>query len=319
MTAEDTVTTMRSDRLGITEHLLAGEIVVGVSDTAPVDGLDRYDVLLTSVCDPPAPWVEGTLDELDGPVQSSPVAAVTIVQLLRATESVPVAAALTMESIAYSMLQHGEVFQAWLRGRDDRGPHPITEPSDPVTLARSNGTLEVELQRPHVHNAFDTAMRDALCDAFDLVALDPTITEVHLRGRGPSFCSGGDLTEFGAAVDAGAAHLIRVDRSVGRRVAVCADRVTAHLHGSCIGAGIEIPAFAAHVLADPSTTIRLPEVGFGLIPGAGGTVSIPRRIGRHRTAYLALTGRSIAADTARSWGLVDAVVPPAGSTSPSPS
>ncbi len=308
MTAEDTVTSMRSDRLGMAEHLLAGEIVVGVSDATPADGLDRYDVLLTSVCDPPAPWVEGTLEELDDPVRRSPVAAVTIVQLLRATQSSSIADALTLESIAYSMLQNGEVFQAWLREQGVRRPPPNAEATDPVRLDRSNGTLEIVLQRPQVHNVFDSAMRDALCDAFDLVALDPTITEVHLRGQGRSFCSGGDLNEFGSAVDAGAAHLIRVERSVGRRLAACADRVTAYLHGSCIGAGIEIPAFAATVLADPSATIRLPEVGLGLIPGAGGTVSIPRRIGRHRTAYLALTGCAIDADTARSWGLVDAVV-----------
>jgi enoyl-CoA hydratase/carnithine racemase len=49
----------------------------------------------------------------------------------------------------------------------------------------------------------------------------------------------------------------------------------------------------------------LPEVGMGLIPGAGGTVSIPRRIGRHRTAWLALTGNTIDAGTALAWGLAD--------------
>ena len=45
----------------------------------------------------------------------------------------------------------------------------------------------------------------------------------------------------------------------------------------------------------------------GLVPGAGGTVSLPRRIGRHRTAWLAISGRSIDAATAAAWGLVDAV------------
>jgi enoyl-CoA hydratase/carnithine racemase len=59
------------------------------------------------------------------------------------------------------------------------------------------------------------------------------------------------------------------------------------------------------VLAAPGTVIALPEVGLGLVPGAGGTVSLPRRIGRHRTALLALTRRSIDARTALRWGLVD--------------
>jgi enoyl-CoA hydratase/carnithine racemase len=51
----------------------------------------------------------------------------------------------------------------------------------------------------------------------------------------------------------------------------------------------------------------LPELSLGLIPGAGGTVSVTRRIGRWRTAYLVLSGRTIDADTALAWGLVDAV------------
>jgi enoyl-CoA hydratase/carnithine racemase len=60
-------------------------------------------------------------------------------------------------------------------------------------------------------------------------------------------------------------------------------------------------------VARPDTVIGLPEVSLGLIPGAGGTVSLPRRIGRHRTAWLALTGRTIDAATARAWGLVDEI------------
>ena len=66
-------------------------------------------------------------------------------------------------------------------------------------------------------------------------------------------------------------------------------------------------AFARTVVADPGTRIALPEVGLGLIPGAGGTVSVTRRIGRQRTAALALCGRELDAATALAWGLVDEV------------
>jgi enoyl-CoA hydratase/carnithine racemase len=68
-----------------------------------------------------------------------------------------------------------------------------------------------------------------------------------------------------------------------------------------------MPAAAARVTARPGTTFRLPEVGMGLIPGAGGTATIPRRIGRHRAAWMALSGREIDLETALAWGLVDAV------------
>lgn len=85
------------------------------------------------------------------------------------------------------------------------------------------------------------------------------------------------------------------------------ERVTAHLHGACVGSGIELAVFADRVVAHPSTVISLPELSLGLVPGTGGTVSLPRRIGRRRSARLVLTGEQVDAATARRWGLVDAV------------
>jgi enoyl-CoA hydratase/carnithine racemase len=98
-----------------------------------------------------------------------------------------------------------------------------------------------------------------------------------------------------------------VTASVGRAIDRIRDRVTAHLHGPCAGSGVELPAFAGRVVAHRDTTLLLPEVELGLVPGAGGTVSLPRRIGRHRTAELALRGVPIDAATALAWGLVDAI------------
>jgi enoyl-CoA hydratase/carnithine racemase len=294
----------------------ANTVVVGVADGIPRVAVECFDVLLTSAPDAPAAWVtcaslDAAMAELEAAVCASPAAAITLVQVLRATGSLPVAAALTVESMAYSMLQHGETFRAWLRSRPETRAGR-TDTHSPVRLDRDGHHLDVVLDRPHVHNAFDAAMRDALCDAFDVVAYDDTITEVHLRGNGPSFCSGGDLSEFGLATDAAAAHVVRVERSVGRAIDQVRARVTAFLHGACIGAGIELSAFADRVVAAPSTAIRLPEVAMGLVPGAGGTVSIPRRIGRHRTAYLALTGTTLDAPTAMRWGLVDELAAGAG-------
>ncbi len=78
-------------------------------------------------------------------------------------------------------------------------------------------------------------------------------------------------------------------------------------HGACIGAGVEVAAAAAHLTARPGAFFRLPEVSMGLIPGAGGTASVPRRIGRQRACYMAISGVDIDLDTALAWGLVDAV------------
>jgi len=83
--------------------------------------------------------------------------------------------------------------------------------------------------------------------------------------------------------------------------------VTAHVHGACIGAGVELPSFATHVIAANDARFRLPEIEMGLVPGAGGTVSLTNRIGRHRTTWLALTGAELGAADALAWGLVDAI------------
>jgi enoyl-CoA hydratase/carnithine racemase len=159
-----------------------------------------------------------------------------------------------------------------------------------------------------VHNAFSAAMRDALVESFAVARTDYSVGTVELSGNGPSFCSGGDLAEFGTTHDPGRAHLIRTVRSVGASMHELRDRLTVRVHGSCIGAGVELPAFARRVVAAEDTTFRLPEIGMGLIPGAGGTVSLPGRIGRERTLLLGLSGVALSAKEALDWGLVDAIV-----------
>ena len=146
------------------------------------------------------------------------------------------------------------------------------------------------LNRPRRHNAVTAALRDGLAEALTLAVVDDTITAVRLSGNGPSFCSGGDLGEFGSFPDPATAHITRLTRSPARLAHLLADRLHVQLHGACMGAGIEVPAFARHVTATADARIALPELGIGLVPGAGGTVSIPRRIGRHRAAALALSG-----------------------------
>jgi len=135
---------------------------------------------------------------------------------------------------------------------------------------------------------------------------------VHLWGDGPAFCSGGDLREFGTAPDPAAASLVRTTRSPALDLRRVASRLTVHVHGAAVGAGVEWAAVGARVVARADATFRLPEVGMGLVPGAGGTSSIPRRIGRHRATWLALTGEQLDATTAAAWGLVDEVVDEAG-------
>ncbi len=236
-------------------------------------------------------------------VCANPRAAALLVQLLRQTLSLSVEQGLLAESLAYSSLQHGAEFERNLAGLTKSANLDDSEPA--VVTERFGNLLRLRLNRPAKRNAYSAGMRDALCEALQLARLDTTIEQVVLAGAGDAFCAGADLSEFGLAPDATVAHLSRSTRSAGVLLHELAPRVSAQVHGACIGAGIELPAFASHIVAEPNSFFQLPEVGMGLVPGAGGTVSLPRRIGRRRTAWLALSGQRIDAKTALAWGLVD--------------
>jgi hypothetical protein len=237
-------------------------------------------------------------------VSRRPLASTAMALLLRHGDRRTVTAGLIAESTTYSMLQGAAEFRAWREARAARAV-PIAD-HPPVRIERDGSTTHVVLHRPGRHNAFDADTSELLVAALT-DALDEADGRIVLRGEGPSFCSGGDLDEFGSFPDPSLAHTIRLSRSAGHLVHLLRERVVVRLHGACIGAGIEVPAFARRVVAAPDTRIALPELSLGLVPGAGGTVSLPRRIGRHRTMWLALTGDSIDAETALAWGLVDEI------------
>jgi enoyl-CoA hydratase/carnithine racemase len=272
-------------------------VVVGTSASATPAGPDLVDVVVP----PDGDELEATTDA----VAANPQAAMALALVLRGSTGRPVAEGLQLESAVYATLQAGPEFAAWRATHPVRPPRPEIGPA--VAVHRDGDRLELVLNRPSVRNALDAHMRDELVAGLAIAAGDPSVAEVHLRGEGPAFCAGGDLDEFGSRPDVATAHLVRMTRSPARAMAGVADRVVAQLHGACFGSGIELPAFAGRVVARPDTLIGLPEVSLGLIPGAGGTVSLPRRIGRHRTAWLALTGRTIDAPTALAWGLVDEI------------
>ncbi len=279
--------------------------------------LDDFDLYVTDQTDPPEPWISGGDDALAGliaAIDRAPIASVVLVQLLRMGETLDRSNAVIAESLAYGALQNGPEHSDWLSSNAasssrDVADHAGSQADDRVLVHRSEDRLEVTLNRARKRNAIDVRMRDALVDALSIAAVDPAIEAVALRGAGPTFCSGGDLSEFGMTPNPAVAHIVRSGRSLPLAVLQIESRLTSYVHGETVGAGVELAAFSGRTVAAPGTTFRLPEIAMGLIPGAGGTVSITRRVGRCRTAALAIGGAAVSADTAQRWGLVDEVVP----------
>lgn len=242
-------------------------------------------------------------------VHANPAAATVLVQLLRLQRTLAPLDAIAAESLAYATLQGGDEFARWLAHRGARVRRPDPAPRVLVEHSVDGRAVTITLDRPRLFNLYDAAMRDELVDALRALTADDAIDRIELRGAGKAFCAGGDLGEFGTTRDTAHAHLIRSSANVAPLLLAAAPKLHAHVHGAAVGAGCEIAAFAAHVTATPDATFALPEVAMGLVPGAGGTVSVARRIGRQRTAWLALTGQRIDAVAAHHWGLVDELRP----------
>lgn len=238
-------------------------------------------------------------------VMASPLAAATLVQLLRALPSLSLEDGLTAESLAYAALQGSAAHRDWIASRSSRSP--VAGPGR-LDLSREGDEVVAVLDRPDAGNAIDRPMRDALHEAFALVNMDPAITRITLRARGKAFSLGAELAEFGTTTDPATAHMIRSRTLPAREAARCRDRFAVEIDGACIGAGLELAAFAGRITATRRSWFQLPELAMGIIPGAGGCVSLTHRIGRQRTALMVLSGRRIGARQALEWGLIDALV-----------
>jgi enoyl-CoA hydratase len=278
--------------------------VIGLGDPA-----HPFAAALDAIVEPPV-----SVDALIRQVTRAPHAAAIAVQLLRALDGLPVDRALQLESMCYGLLQGSAEHAGWLASHGG-GPGNAAAAGRESTAAkliveRHDSVLHLVLNRPEARNAIDRDLRDQLFEACTLATLDPDIRAVKLRAVGAAFSIGGDLEEFGTTRDPATAHLIRGRTLPALALARCAEILDVHVRGACVGAGVEMTAFARRVSAAPDAWFQLPELAMGLIPGAGGCVSVPRRIGRQRAGLLILSGRRISATTALHWGLIDAIEAP---------
>src|SRR5215218_2532612 len=172
------------------------------------------------------------------------------------------------------------------------------------------GIATATLNRPDRHNALGAHMVDELGKALDVLEGSGDVRDMVLTGAGvKAFCSGVDLKERAEMdPDQRWAH----NRALGafaERLARLQVPTIAALNGLAFGGGLEITLACDFRIAAEGARFALPEVGIGMVPGAGGTQRLPRLIGVTKAKELILTGRRIGAEDALDIGLVSKVVP----------
>lgn len=175
----------------------------------------------------------------------------------------------------------------------------------------NNGIATITVNRPDKLNALNAVVIAELGQAVSAVAADPAARAVILTGAGEkAFVAGADIAEVaGQTPEAGKARAL-LGQEVFRRFEALRKPVVAAVNGFCLGGGCEL-AMACHVrIASERARFGQPEVKLGIGPGYGGTVRLPRLVGRGRALELLLTGEMIDAQEAWRIGLVNRVVPP---------
>jgi enoyl-CoA hydratase len=180
-----------------------------------------------------------------------------------------------------------------------------------TVLYEKNGPVAyMTLNRPKSLNAYSVQMRDDLYEVLGAIRDDDEVRVIIVKGSGDkAFCAGADLTEFLTAPSAIAARQIRFRRDLWRRFLSMPQPLIAAVHGYVLGSGMEIAASCDIRIASADAVFGLPEVKLGIIPGAGGTQTIPRIMGLSKSLEMLLTNRWIPADEAYQFGLVNQVVP----------
>ena len=186
----------------------------------------------------------------------------------------------------------------------------MTNGFETVIFEKRGSIAYVTLHRPQALNAFSVQMRDDLYEVLSAIQVDDEVHVVVFKGAGDkAFCAGADLNEFLTAPSVVEARRIRAVRDLWRLFLSIPQPLIAALHGYVLGSGVEIALFCDLRIASDDVVFGLPEVGLGIIPGAGGTQTLPRVVGLSRSLDMLLTNRWIKSDEAYHFGLVTRVVP----------
>jgi enoyl-CoA hydratase/carnithine racemase len=173
-----------------------------------------------------------------------------------------------------------------------------------VEVARNGAVLELTLNRPAKKNALTNAMYRALTVALHEAERDQGIGAVLISGAGDVFSAGNDIGDFVAAVSGG--DMAGAD--FVRKIAAFSKPLVAAVDGLAVGVGTTMLLHCDLIYASPSARFSLPFVDLGLLPEAGSSLLLPRRVGMARASAWLLAGESFSAEEAREAGLINGVV-----------
>jgi 3-hydroxyacyl-CoA dehydrogenase len=166
-------------------------------------------------------------------------------------------------------------------------------------LERRNGVAVITIDNPPV-NALGADVRSAIAAHLAACQADAGVEAIVLAGRGRHFSAGADIRELGTTPRAGVPNLVAVIELLESSPVP----VIAALEGTVAGGGLELALACDARIAARDTTLSLPEVTLGLIPGAGGTQRLPRLVGLDAALDMIVSGRRIDASHAARIGLV---------------
>lgn len=177
---------------------------------------------------------------------------------------------------------------------------------------REDGITIVTIDRPKALNALDRATLLRLGVLLDEAAEDPSLRALVLTGGGEkAFVAGGDISAMATMTTQEAHAFARLGQGVLGKLEALSVPTIAAVNGFALGGGLELALACDLVYASEKAKLGQPEVNLGVIPGFGGTQRLPRRIGPMKALELCVTGDLLDAATAKQWGLVLEVFPPA--------
>jgi 3-hydroxyacyl-CoA dehydrogenase len=171
-----------------------------------------------------------------------------------------------------------------------------------VSVTRHGDIAVVLLDNPPV-NALSHHLREPLDATLKTLRDDQSVKGIVLACAGRTFVAGADITEFGKPPKAPSLRdLIETLETITTKPTVAA------IHGTALGGGLELALGCHFRVADKGARLGLPEVKLGILPGAGGTVRLPRIVGPEKAVAMIVSGTPIGALAAEENGLVDALV-----------